>query len=69
MKNATRKEIEDEIYAVVETDKADWNDLLVIVGKKYKTAGSESEIRDLWRIFDKRERGHSNPSEIRQLLS
>jgi Ca2+-binding EF-hand superfamily protein len=69
MKNATRKEIEDEIYAVCESDKADWNDLLTIVGKKYKQTGSESEIRDLWTIFDKRDRGYSNPGELRQILS
>jgi Ca2+-binding EF-hand superfamily protein len=68
MKNATRKEIEDEIYSVCESDKADWNDLLMIVGKKYKQAGSESEIRDLWKIFDKRDRGYSNPNEMRQIL-
>lgn len=69
MKTASRKEIEDEIFRVVEKDQAEWNDLLAIVSRKYSRGGAEEEIRDLFKIFDKRERGHSTPHEIKSKLT
>ena len=68
MKNATRKEIEDDIFRVVDGDKAEWTDLLKIISAKYALGGAEGEIRDLFRIFDKRERGYSNPNELKNKL-
>ena len=68
MKNSSRKEIEDEIFRVVDGEKADWNNLLEIISKAYARGGSEEEIRDLFRIFDRRDRGHATPKDIKSKL-
>ena len=68
MKNSSRKEIEDEIFRVVDKDQADWNDLLAIISKAYSRGGDVEEIRDLFRIFDKRDRGHANPKDLKNKL-
>ena len=68
MKNASRKEIEDEIFRQTDKDQANWNDLLAIISRAYSRGGAEEEIRDLFQIFDKRGRGHANPKDLKAKL-
>ena len=58
MSNLTRKEISEEITNAIGGSRvADWNDLVTIMGKL--TAGNyrDQEMKDTWKVMDKRERG------------
>ena len=46
----------------------DWNELLSIVTRKYYDGGQEQEIRDTFKIFDKREKGSATISDVKAAL-
>mmetsp|Transcript_21901 Transcript_21901/g.21618 ORF Transcript_21901/g.21618 Transcript_21901/m.21618 type:complete len:109 (+) Transcript_21901:223-549(+) len=46
----------------------EWNELLNIVTRRYHQGGREQEIKDTFKIFDKREKGYANVSDIRAAL-
>lgn len=46
----------------------EWNELLNIVTHKYYHGGREQEIRDTFKIFDRREKGSTTVSEIKAAL-
>ena len=46
----------------------EWNELLAIVTKKYYEGGREQEIRDTFRIFDKRDKGSASIAEVKAAL-
>ena len=46
----------------------EWNELLGIVTRRYHSGGREQEIKDTFKIFDKREKGQTTVSEIKSAL-
>ena len=47
----------------------EWNELLNIVTKKYYQGGREQEIKDTFKIFDRKEKGSTTVAEIKAALS
>jgi Ca2+-binding EF-hand superfamily protein len=46
----------------------DWNELLSIVTRRYYQGGREQEIKDTFKIFDRKDRGTTTVVEIRNAL-
>ena len=46
----------------------EWQELLDIVTRKYYDGGREQEIRDTFKIFDKRDRGSATIADIKKAL-
>jgi Ca2+-binding EF-hand superfamily protein len=47
----------------------EWNELLNIVTKRYHNGGKEQEIRDTFKIFDRREKGVTTLSDMKAALT
>lgn len=67
----TSKDFEKELTSHnIDTKRTylDWNELLEIVTKRYYSGGREQEIKDTFKIFDRRDRGSTSVSEIKSAL-
>ena len=68
----TSKDFEKELTAHdIDTKRTslEWNELLNIVTKKYYQGGREQEIKDTFKIFDRKEKGSTTVAEIKAALS
>ena len=46
----------------------EWNELLNIVTRRYYQGGKEQEVKDTFKIFDRRDRGTTTVAEIKAAL-
>ena len=67
----TNKDFEQELRNhEIDTKRTylEWNELLNIVTRKYYNGGREQEIKDTFKIFDRRDRGTTTVAEIKAAL-
>lgn len=67
----TSKDFEKELMSHdIDTKRTylEWNELLSIVTRKYYAGGKEQEMKDTFKIFDRRDRGTTTVSEIKAAL-
>jgi Ca2+-binding EF-hand superfamily protein len=67
----TSKDFEKELNSHdIDTKRTslEWNELLNIVTRKYYQGGREQEIKDTFKIFDRRDRGTTTVAEIKSAL-
>ena len=68
MRGATRMQIEKEVNETIEAKKASWYDVLNLVTKLYRYGAFEDEAKDLFRVFDKKDRGIVGINDIKNTL-
>ena len=67
----TSKEFEKELSNNgVDTSKStiEWNELVMMVTKRYYQGGRDQEVKDTFKVFDKREKGSTTMNEIKNSL-
>ncbi|OMJ78580.1 hypothetical protein SteCoe_21558 [Stentor coeruleus] len=67
----TSKDFEKELISHdIDTKRTslEWNEVLNIVTKRYYSGGREQEIKDTFKIFDRRDRGTTTVAEIKAAL-
>ena len=67
----TSKEFEKELAANgVDLGKTtiEWNELVNIVTKRYYQGGRDQELKDTFKVFDRREKGSTTINEIKNAL-
>ena len=67
----TSKDFEKELISHdIDTKRTylEWNELLNIVTRRYYQGGREQEIKDTFKIFDRKDRGVTTVAEIRAAL-
>ena len=69
MKNATSKEIDEEISSqLYGKDCFELRDLLTIVKRQYKAGADKLEMRDMYSLFDKNRNGKLEQQEFKRVL-
>jgi Ca2+-binding EF-hand superfamily protein len=69
MSKMPRKEMDEEIGNVIGTSKViDWNDLVTIMSKMQKGNFKDQELKETFRIIDKRDRGTISFQEFKHAL-
>ena len=68
MKNETNCAIEAEINTQVQGDQVDWTDVLAIVQRKYKQGANEQEMKEMFKVFDKKGVESVPPREMKAVL-
>jgi Ca2+-binding EF-hand superfamily protein len=67
----TSKEFEKELDSNgvdISRNLIEWNQLVAIVTKRYYDGGREQELKDTFKIFDRREKGTTSVNEIKNSL-
>lgn len=67
----TKKDLDREL-AALEIDPRkpflEWNEVLALVTRRYIQGGKEQSVKETFKVFDKRERGHANYADIKHAL-
>lgn len=67
----TSKEFEKELTANgidLSRNTIEWSDLVSIVTKRYYNGGRDQELKDTFKVFDKRDKGMTTVSDIKNSL-
>jgi len=72
MGGCTRREVDAYLGESFDTSAKTlftFNDVLKVVSAKWTSGGRENEFKQLYRIFDRKDKGFASPSEVRSALT
>lgn len=72
MGGCTRREVDAYLSEIFDTSAKTlftFNDVLKAISTKWTSGGRENEFRQLYRIFDRKDKGYATPSEVRSALT
>jgi Ca2+-binding EF-hand superfamily protein len=67
----TKKDLDRELVSLdIDPRKPflEWNEVLSLVTRRYSQGGKEQSVKETFKVFDKRERGHANYADIKHAL-
>ena len=67
-RSTTQINVENEIEDIIESKQATWNDVLNLVSKIYRQGAFNDEAQDLFRVFDKKDKGVVCTKDIKEAL-